>query len=272
MTKYWRHKVKECDNWYEPTTQWHLDWQDNFPKENQEVNLLDIETGIKHRADICLNNGLVIEIQNSPIRIDEIIQRENFYGKNKMIWIINGDSLAKHSVITYRYNRKQFSLKFFLPVEDNRLYKQYSIDEIKTHLYESLTFSEILNDKDLVKFREKLYYFEFFFEKPKDFKQLSLDIECDFKSICYKLYGVEFYKSIFRDFHVTYTNLKRDSYADINLTKKYWREFIEFMKFPIFIDKLPGLENHLLFWYQENKIVKKENFINKYIQYTKNVL
>lgn len=40
------------------------------------------------------------------------------------------------------------------------------------------------------------------------------------------------------------------------------------MKFPLFIHQLPGLEDDLLFWYQENKIVSRNDFIKKYLKYT----
>ncbi|MFE3872208.1 competence protein CoiA family protein [Flavobacterium sp. ZS1P70] len=70
--KYWRHKAKECDSWYEPTTLWHLSWQNYFPLKNQEVILKDPENNVLHRADIQLGNGLVIEVQNSPIKPEEI--------------------------------------------------------------------------------------------------------------------------------------------------------------------------------------------------------
>ena len=40
------------------------------------------------------------------------------------------------------------------------------------------------------------------------------------------------------------------------------------MNFPIFFDNLKGLESHLLYWYQKNEIIQKENFMKKYLKYT----
>jgi competence CoiA-like predicted nuclease len=60
-----------------------------------------------HRADIRLNTGLVIEIQNSPIVIKEVIIREKFYGKDGLIWILNAKKIfpeAYHST----YFRPEF--------------------------------------------------------------------------------------------------------------------------------------------------------------------
>lgn len=265
--KYWRHIAKDCDNWYEPMTEWHLNWQNQFPKINQEVIMSDIETGIKHRADIRLHNGLVIEVQNSPISNDEIKQREKFYGKENLIWVINGNSLAKSCHISYRQIRKIFSFTISLPFESYD-YKQYSIDEIKAHLYECDAFLTIYRDKDISYFGEKMWDFKFTFEAEKDFKTWITNLEYEFKSICVKLYGFKIYETISNEFKVTYTSRRRNSYEIINFSKKYWRTFLNEMEFPIFIDHLPGLENHLLFWYQKNKIVSKQNFLNKYLRYT----
>jgi len=100
---HWAHKSnKDCDNWYEPETQWHLEWKNKFPKEQQEVKVG------KHRADIKIKD-MVIELQNSNLSPKEIIERENYY-KN-MIWLLNGRKIAKNlelrkknkSYITFRW-------------------------------------------------------------------------------------------------------------------------------------------------------------------------
>jgi len=86
---HWAHKNKEsCDKWWENETQWHRNWKNEFPKDWQEIIKTDLSSGEKHIADIFNpNKNLVIEFQNSPISVDEILSRENFY--NKMIWVIN---------------------------------------------------------------------------------------------------------------------------------------------------------------------------------------
>ena len=68
--KHWYHKsTVDCDSWNDPITEWHLNWQDKFPSKNQEITIYDDINNIHHRADIQLNNGLVIEVQNSPIKL-----------------------------------------------------------------------------------------------------------------------------------------------------------------------------------------------------------
>jgi competence CoiA-like predicted nuclease len=100
---HWAHKNSEdCDSWSEGETQWHIDWKNNFPEENQEIIVG------KHRADIKTKNGLVIEFQNSSISSEEIKERENYYGE--MIWLLNGDKFCnnfklrkKGEVYTFRW-------------------------------------------------------------------------------------------------------------------------------------------------------------------------
>jgi len=47
------------------------------------------KNGEVHRADVLTKNNVVIELQNSPIQIDVISEREEFYGE-RMLWLING--------------------------------------------------------------------------------------------------------------------------------------------------------------------------------------
>ena len=94
---HWSHKFKvHCDDWYEPETQWHKGWKNEFPKDCQEVVFKDELTGEKHVADVYLPKGLVLEFQNSNISSEEIQQRENFY--KKMIWVINGDKFYQNLI------------------------------------------------------------------------------------------------------------------------------------------------------------------------------
>ena len=48
------HKVSTAckDGWHYDMSEWHVDWQNKFPKENQEiVKTLNV---IKHRADVLI--------------------------------------------------------------------------------------------------------------------------------------------------------------------------------------------------------------------------
>lgn len=91
---HWAHKSKtNCDNWWEPETEWHRIWKNNYLSEWQETPLIDKKTGEKHIADICTSHNLVIEFQHSHIDPQEITSREAFY-KN-MVWIVDGTRLKR---------------------------------------------------------------------------------------------------------------------------------------------------------------------------------
>jgi len=103
---HWSHKTKkDCDLWYEPETEWHINWKNKFPKKNQEIIIG------KHRADIISNNGVIIELQNSPISSDDIINRENFYVK--LVWLFNGKNFAKNMEL--RKNENYFTFRWYHP-------------------------------------------------------------------------------------------------------------------------------------------------------------
>lgn len=87
---HWAHKSRQnCDAWWESETEWHRSWKDCFPIDWQEVVHADPITDERHIADVKTPYGLVIEIQNSPLRTGEMRSREQFYGN--MVWIVNGD-------------------------------------------------------------------------------------------------------------------------------------------------------------------------------------
>lgn len=96
---------KDCDDWYELESEWHKSWKDLFPKEQQEVIVG------KHRADIKLQSGKVIELQSSSISSKEIREREDFYGN--MIWILNGDKFGRN--LELRCKGTYFSFRWRSP-------------------------------------------------------------------------------------------------------------------------------------------------------------
>ena len=92
---HWAHKNnKECPySKKEPKTQWHLDWQNYFPKEWQEVRCIEEQTGEIHIADIKTPNGLVVEFQHSAINSEERLSREQFH--KYMTWVVDGTRIKK---------------------------------------------------------------------------------------------------------------------------------------------------------------------------------
>ena len=125
---HWSHEsLKECDSWYEPESEWHINWKTNFDEEEQEVKI------DSHRADIKCKNGLVIELQNSFISADDICDRENFYGN--MIWILNGKTLGKGLELRNKKSYLSFVWKNF---PQSWLFSERSIYIDLTKSYEEI--------------------------------------------------------------------------------------------------------------------------------------
>ena len=100
------HKMKSnCSLFkYYDTSEWHLNWQNQFPEENQEIIKVD-ENGKKHIADVLINNT-VIEFQRSNITYDDYNDRNQFYSNlgYKVIWIFN----CKEAFNSNYYDRKMY--------------------------------------------------------------------------------------------------------------------------------------------------------------------
>lgn len=83
---HWAHIGGQCDPWWEPESPWHRKWKTYFQPQCREVVMLN------HRADIRRPDGVVLELQHSPISAEEIRAREVFY--NHMVWIVDGTRFA----------------------------------------------------------------------------------------------------------------------------------------------------------------------------------
>ncbi len=96
------HKSKCTDTWKYDMSEWHLAWQNQFPKECREVTVE--KNGIKHRADVLINNT-VIEFQHSPIKGEEIEERNNFYLScgYQVVWMF--DATTTHYQLKNKFNR-----------------------------------------------------------------------------------------------------------------------------------------------------------------------
>lgn len=102
---HWAHLVdRDCDAWFEPETEWHRNWKARFPTDRVEVAMGE------HRADAVTAKGLVVELQNSPISVQEIAAREQFYGC--MIWIVNAEAFVDRLFILKRLGSVHLSMRW----------------------------------------------------------------------------------------------------------------------------------------------------------------
>lgn len=93
---HWAHtSVDKCDSWWENETEWHRDWKSHFRSETREVTFYDSVLNEHHRADVH-TNGITIELQNSPITVEELKSRNEFY--DKIVWVVNGKKFKGFSV------------------------------------------------------------------------------------------------------------------------------------------------------------------------------
>src|SRR5262249_54087915 len=58
---HWSHRVtRTCDRWWEPETEWHRNWKNQFPEHWQEI-IQRSDDGEKHIADVKTDRGIVLE-------------------------------------------------------------------------------------------------------------------------------------------------------------------------------------------------------------------
>ncbi|MEB8346900.1 hypothetical protein OO010_12630 [Flavobacteriaceae bacterium KMM 6898] len=137
---HWQHENREnCDSFYEPITEWHLQWQNKFPEKWREVKIQKKDK--IHRADVYTPQGLTIEVQHSSISSEQIEEREKFYGK--LIWIIDAQPFKDNFTIEPLIPMKLKELK------DSIFYKYYNIKKKKESYIE--VSKGIISDKKILK-------------------------------------------------------------------------------------------------------------------------
>lgn len=105
---HWAHEAHDPNCIIKPETEWHRGWKQYLRPELCEVHI--VKNGVLKIADAVTPNGTVVEFQHSPISVDEIEYRENFY--ENMIWIFDvGEAFAKGR-IEIRYNGIYYKIKW----------------------------------------------------------------------------------------------------------------------------------------------------------------
>ena len=63
VINHWAHlSGRDCDSWTEPMTEWHVLWQDIFVAEGADKEVRVKRKDQIHRADVMLENGIVVEL------------------------------------------------------------------------------------------------------------------------------------------------------------------------------------------------------------------
>ena len=163
---HFRHKNTE-DLDTQPMTEWHCEWQGNFP--NTEIEYKKKDTQIKdRRADVSLDNSVYnLEFQHSDIELQEVKNRKADYELHgrKIVWIIHGNDTVKVKYLEYseRYYLEFISAKWkyesyidyeyiFIDIDD-MLYKIYpnqvknSMIDVETPL-DKVTFIKYINENN----------------------------------------------------------------------------------------------------------------------------
>lgn len=125
---HWAHRgIRTCDTWWEPETEWHRAWKNQFPKDWQE-RIHWSESGEKHIADVKTERGIVLEFQHSNLHRDERESREMFY--QKMVWVVDGLRLKRDrsrffASLTRASILKAKPLTYSLPTNEGALLRDW---------------------------------------------------------------------------------------------------------------------------------------------------
>jgi hypothetical protein len=87
---HWAHAVGgDCEPWSEPESAWHLAWKERFVDAGCQVEVPIVRDGERHRADVVLPGGRVVELQHGYLKPDAIWEREAFY--RDVVWLYDAD-------------------------------------------------------------------------------------------------------------------------------------------------------------------------------------
>ncbi len=96
---HWAHlKSKDCDPRWEPETEWHRWWKNQFPVAWQEIGHT-ARSGEMHRADVKTESGLVLEFQYSALSEVERASREEFTFDWSALFMPTGASATERNFL-----------------------------------------------------------------------------------------------------------------------------------------------------------------------------
>ena len=90
-----------------PMSEWHVEWQSNFPVTEVSYPRINEAQITNRRADVVIEDfNRIIELQHSKIERNEVINRNHDYKlhNKEVLWVIDGNSInVRHLVHSNRY-------------------------------------------------------------------------------------------------------------------------------------------------------------------------
>lgn len=158
------------DSWSHDMSEWHSNWQMKFPIENREI-VLKNKNAI-HRADIIIDNT-VIEFQHSPIKKEEIDERNKFFTdlNYNVVWVFDADEKIRNWIeesnekidplkcgnedLCWKRKNNQFDFKF---KNKKQPYIVYNKGKVSVYIQYRINQTQILLELRSVSSK----YFEFY--------------------------------------------------------------------------------------------------------------
>lgn len=149
---------------------WHNEWQNKFPKENQEIKLVFGDT--HHRADVMIGRT-VVEFQHSIMPVKFFDERNNFYHNlgYKVIWLfdlsplyeegqLNKEKTNDGYVFYWKNPKKAFNnydvksgcIDLFLQLKDNENKSIIQVRDVSECGFEQFETSEWMNKADFLEY------------------------------------------------------------------------------------------------------------------------
>lgn len=94
VVAHWAHRwPTTCDAWSEGESDWHRDWKARFAERGCAIEQTLERHGQRHRADVVLRDGTIVEVQRRHLAHYEAVNREAFY--MRMVWLLDGTHLGE---------------------------------------------------------------------------------------------------------------------------------------------------------------------------------
>ena len=147
---HFRHK-HSYDVVVSPMSEWHVEWQSNFPVTEVSYPRINEAQITNRRADVVIEDfNRIIELQHSKIERNEVINRNNDYKlhNKEVLWVIDGNSInVRHLVHSNRYyldfNSNLWKYERFLDCDfiyldiESQIYK-VNPKNVKSHMIDVL--------------------------------------------------------------------------------------------------------------------------------------